>query len=1002
MEGTRDTSEPRVLIALAPEEKAAAERVFGLQLKRANDAVDTARSALELAQNNPGELIIGTPEFQLTVAEQAQADYEAAVAKRDDILKYYQMAESGNVTPEVKSALRPEGGAASTLRDWAQTVQYYTDVQNFLPKKEDGTPEFPEVRQSLAIKGVAAWAEAILIDTRTVLSYTGSDAAALGPNEAVAKVSEPTPIRDAVAFGNVALNVALPFSGIRVGFGRAVGEFGDAAEIAGTARLGERVLEPDSSGFTRVIEKAALRPVAEESSVRIPSPSPEVTANINRINAVTDDINRGLAQPAPEGSFPRLVVDNTKTISREPLAPAAEDVRVAVGENIRPGAETPASFVKEKPNLELVRGEPAGGPAPTPEPVPNNVSQLRAAESKPAVDTGAPTPAETSKGFFADARQKINDLYDRVFGATPESKPLNGEILPPAKVSEIPPKNEPVTIDLTATEVRPAAPETPPAAKVADAAPASETASAPKVAPPNSIGGNITGALDQRPPLTATVRGPEPAPRPAERPTVVLADEAQIDNPFMTAKPASERPSVVLAEEAQIDNPIASAVSDVANVPAVAETKTWWQSTREFFIGKSEPKPVPVVEDVVPLGDGAPSIGKNFEIPKPAEVAPTAPKVDASNPTLADVAINDLRGPASKFELNPASSVKPPIEPAAPPSLGERLAAWWRGDAKIASEVKSPAPPAPPAGGGGVPPGGTTPPPAAAATAPSAGWNAAKATGRFCTGGLIRFGVCAGVVGYAYSQLPSFSANPPDSGQQTNQKSPEDKNTPLPPKEKENNTPAPPDTTRRTLEGKPCGPNDTYGSSGCYPPYGTRTTAPPFVNAIPDPNGPILEGDYYCITSIQPVMVVPLAAGTRFPSNCYNNPTGGGSSNPFAQLGQMLGRLLNPPPAPGAPTSPTRPTTPPTPPSATSTPPKPIATLIADPVTILNGKKSKLIWSSINTSSCELFAPGTISMAAGTRGSTSTLALATTTRFTLDCSAPSGATTSAQAVVTVQ
>src|SRR3989344_3247309 len=200
-------------------------------------------------------------------------------------------------------------------------------------------------------------------------------------------------------------------------------------------------------------------------------------------------------------------------------------------------------------------------------------------------------------------------------------------------------------------------------------------------------------------------------------------------------------------------------------------------------------------------------------------------------------------------------------------------------------------------------------------------------------------------------------------------------------------TPPPDTTTRRTDGPKACGPNDTYASSGCYPPYGTRTTS-----EIPS------SGDY-CITSIEPLVVVP---GVKPGPNCYNYS---GSKNPLSSLGSTLGQLLGrlfgtTPPAPVQQTQPTKP--PVTPPTATTTPAKPHATLVANPTSVAEGGKSRLIWTSVNTSGCELFAPDNFLMATGTRGSTSTLPLATTTAFSLDCRAPSGATTTASTTVSVR
>ena len=153
--------------------------------------------------------------------------------------------------------------------------------------------------------------------------------------------------------------------------------------------------------------------------------------------------------------------------------------------------------------------------------------------------------------------------------------------------------------------------------------------------------------------------------------------------------------------------------------------------------------------------------------------------------------------------------------------------------------------------------------------------------------------------------------------------------------------------------------------------------------------------------------VPPPGGGTPQPDNSNTpSPTGrqngGGIGGMLSSLMGALSNLFKGSQSPQ--TTPATPAVRPpvTPPNATSTVPKPFATLIANPATILSGKTSRLIWSSINTSSCELFAPDNLSMATGIRGSTSTLALATTTRFTLNCSAPSGATTSSQTTVTVQ
>ncbi len=198
------------------------------------------------------------------------------------------------------------------------------------------------------------------------------------------------------------------------------------------------------------------------------------------------------------------------------------------------------------------------------------------------------------------------------------------------------------------------------------------------------------------------------------------------------------------------------------------------------------------------------------------------------------------------------------------------------------------------------------------------------------------------------------------------------------------------------------------GSGGTPPPVVIPPpgagTPPPVVPVVPPKDPPVVVPPP---EKKAPPYVPPVV--TRGPSD-INVPEGGqtpgqGGGGLGGMLSGLIGALSKLFGGSQAPQ--TTPTTPPTtqptnPPVVTPTPPKPYVTLIANPTSLLSGRKSLLTWSSVNTSSCELFAPGDISMATGTRGSTSTLALATTTRFVLDCSAPSGATTSAQAIVTVQ
>ncbi len=361
-------------------------------------------------------------------------------------------------------------------------------------------------------------------------------------------------------------------------------------------------------------------------------------------------------------------------------------------------------------------------------------------------------------------------------------------------------------------------------------------------------------------------------------------------------------------------------------------------------------------------------------VPKAAEPTPLPAKV-VEPPTLADIP-DELGGHDIAALQGVANGIPPaPVVPVAvAPSAWTRISNWFTG--RTTPAVTPTPTPTGTGGGGGL--GGTPPPPTGGTPNPPGGsstWQKIK-TGAKWTGGIVGGLVVTGAVWDPIKNLWS-SSTPVD-------KKPDDKKPPVVKDDKKD------DVTRQP-------PKDDKTQR---PPYDPRTT-PPFVNAVPNPNGAVLDRDYYCITSIDPVMVVPLKAGTRFPSNCINSYTGNPNNNPFSALGQLLGRLFGAPaPTPVQPAQPAKP--PVTPPVATSTPAKPYATLVANPSSVATGGKSRLIWASVNTSDCELLAPGDYLMATGTRGSTSTLPLSTTTPFVLHCSAPTGATTTASTTVTVR
>ncbi len=446
---------------------------------------------------------------------------------------------------------------------------------------------------------------------------------------------------------------------------------------------------------------------------------------------------------------------------------------------------------------------------------------------------------------------------------------------------------------------------------------------------------------------------------PVESPTLPTERPTPIDT-------TSRNPLDVLGDEARVVErsvPVVRPTEPVVNVPVApnvveATEKPWYQRAYESVFGKSEP--APVVERPAPvdttkrnpldvLGDEGPvSVAKEKTfIPDSVNRDPIAVLGDEG--PVVEKAIAGVQKPTG-----------PRITATENPTLGE-----------VSAGFKSP--------------WATSEP----FFKPFSEWSVGEIKGgKWIVGGGIG---ALGVYGFGITHLPT----PPDRDV-TTPETPGGEQPPVVPvvpdeKEKKSGPPV------RT--GQPCGPNDTYASSGCYPPY------QPISYNGNTPNGPVLDRDYYCITSITPVVVVPVSAGTPFPTgSCYNNPgTSNGGSSFGNVLGQALGKMFgtsSQAPAPTTNPNPTKPTT--DTPTTTPVVLKPFATLISEPTTVQLGKKSRLIWSSVNTISCELFAPDNFLVATGTRGSTSTLALATTTLFRLECSAQSGATTSAQATVRIQ
>ncbi|MDO8514188.1 MAG: hypothetical protein Q7S50_01430 [bacterium] len=531
-----------------------------------------------------------------------------------------------------------------------------------------------------------------------------------------------------------------------------------------------------------------------------------------------------------------------------------------------------------------------------------------------------------------------------------------------------------------------------------------------------------------------------PAPlAQAERDALAAGDQARVvertPRPEASAKPLTDDELALIrqVEVGTVPNPRTAALTpDAANVPVVADrpVPVSEPSLWERWFGKSEPAAietpkVAVVPETTPTPKALDATAPRAE-PSPAEATPPArPAAEPAPIEPVKRGSGDVSKPNAEIAMGDEGAV--PLKPGAEnPSgkvwndksltrdefiadykavypktsltdaqLAERYAVGQRlnpetGRLKVPETQVAP----------GIAPAAPTPGGAKTGGGSSAGLDALKSTASFCTGGLFRFGVCVGVGGgiyYGVSNLwnglwPSSQTPPPNV--ETPPK--DDQSTAVPDKDKD----APP--PRREV------------SPPYQPPVVRRDVVPigsVYAPPIWNPNGgPILSQDYYCITSIQPVIVIPLSAGSQFPSNCYNSYSGGqgGSGNPFSMLGQMLARALGIQPTPLQPPMPQTPppTNPPPiiiPPRATSTPQKPIVTLIANPATVAPQGKARLSWSSTGASVCGVFMPDGAKIGEGNPdGSTSTPPLAATTVFTAKCSATSGATSSAQTTVTVR
>lgn len=166
----------------------------------------------------------------------------------------------------------------------------------------------------------------------------------------------------------------------------------------------------------------------------------------------------------------------------------------------------------------------------------------------------------------------------------------------------------------------------------------------------------------------------------------------------------------------------------------------------------------------------------------------------------------------------------------------------------------------------------------------------------------------------------------------------------------------------------------------------------------------VLSQDYYCITSVTPVVVTNVPAGTPFPSNCYNKPPQAATQSPIAQL---ISRLTAPSAqsAPQSPVTPISQPTPTTPTPTTSGTSTPAALLIAQPTAVSQGNPLLVSWSSVGMSTgapCRVLQNGTL-LSAQNAGSkvVQTKALSGTVTFTLTCTTLAGSEEKQTAIVQV-
>jgi hypothetical protein len=174
--------------------------------------------------------------------------------------------------------------------------------------------------------------------------------------------------------------------------------------------------------------------------------------------------------------------------------------------------------------------------------------------------------------------------------------------------------------------------------------------------------------------------------------------------------------------------------------------------------------------------------------------------------------------------------------------------------------------------------------------------------------------------------------------------------------------------------------------------------------------GQVVTQDYYCITSIEPVIVQPVPAGSVFPSNCYNQPPAQRNpfTQPFARMASYPMQPLSAQPFSQVAQNSTQAIQQSFGTGSTSTAAvNPAALLIVQPSSISRGGSLLLAWSSVGMSTqnpCQVLQGGAVIALsnAGSKAIPTSSASLGALAFTLSCTTASGQSFMQSASATVQ